>query len=233
MEVLVAALSPTAIPDKEALRAFVRSTSGQASSGSACIVSVRAHSRVRNGKPEQVAAYMRTNPDCGNATPAVIPVMARRPGPSDDPRGKPPLAEGGVGGGVPRGDIGPRGPSLGSPPGRGAARPDSGRSTPAPRVEQTPQNRHTPSGQTDPTRSTLTAEPQGLLDRFAGRGQQVGPQRVGTPGSKERFDTGGEIIGVYRDPGSGRAVPTTRGIIHYSSRGAHIVPSRPNGWSGE
>lgn len=229
----MAALSPTAIPDKEAIRAFVRSTAGQASPSGACIVSVRAHTRVRNGKPEQVAAYTRGNPDCGNELPAVIPVMARRPGPFDDPRGKPPLTEGGVGGGVPRGDIGPRGPSLGSAPGRGAARPDSGTSPAVPRVERTTQDRHTPGRQTDPTRSTLTAEPQGLLDRFAGRGQPVGSQRVGTPGSKERFDTGGEVIGIYRDPTTGRAAPTTRGIIHYSGRGAHIVPARPNGWSNQ
>jgi hypothetical protein len=53
----------------------------------------------------------------------------------------------------------------------------------------------------------LTVEPQGLLDRFAGRGQPVGFQRVGTPGSKERFDTGGEVIGIYRDPTSGVMSP--------------------------
>jgi hypothetical protein len=79
----------------------------------------------------------------------------------------------------------------------------------------------------------VTAEPQGLLDRFAGRGDQVDSQRVGTPGSKERFDTGDEVIGIDRDPKTDVAEPTTRGIIHYCRRGAHIVPASPNGWSNQ
>ncbi|MBE9607696.1 hypothetical protein IAI18_22725 [Acetobacteraceae bacterium H6797] len=30
----------------------------------------------------------------------------------------------------------------------------------------------------------------------------------------------------------GRSAPTTRGIIHYSSRGTvHIVPAAPRGWT--
>jgi len=78
----------------------------------------------------------------------------------------------------------------------------------------------------DPTRSTLTADPQELLNRFAGRGEKRGHLPVGQPGSKEAFDTGEEVIGIHR-PRDGISAPTTRGIIHYSKRGAHIVPATP------
>lgn len=78
----------------------------------------------------------------------------------------------------------------------------------------------------DPTRSTLTADPQKLLNRFAGQGEQRGRLPVGQPGSKEMFDTGNELIGINRAR-SGGSAPTTRGVIHYSKRGAHVVPASP------
>jgi Bacterial toxin 50 len=81
----------------------------------------------------------------------------------------------------------------------------------------------------DPTRSTLTQDPNTLLGRFSRRGRQVGETPVGLPGSKEVFDTGDQVIGVYRTQ-AGRSAPTTRGIIHYSSKGAHIVPAAPRNW---
>jgi putative RNase toxin 50 of polymorphic toxin system len=80
-----------------------------------------------------------------------------------------------------------------------------------------------------PTRSTLTANPRALLERFAGRGRQIGRKPVGTAGSKEVFDAGKQIIGIYRTQ-AGRSAPTTRGIIHYSNKGAHIVPAAPRNW---
>jgi Bacterial toxin 50 len=80
-----------------------------------------------------------------------------------------------------------------------------------------------------PTRSTLTANPKALLERFAGRGQQIGRTPVGQAGSKESFDAGEQVIGTYRTQG-GQSAPTTRGIIHFSNRGAHIVPAAPRNW---
>ncbi|MBZ4396328.1 polymorphic toxin type 50 domain-containing protein [Myxococcus sp. AS-1-15] len=72
-----------------------------------------------------------------------------------------------------------------------------------------------------PGRSPFThPNPQGLLDRFSGQGQPVGSVARGQPGFRERVDFG-EVIGQVNGQ------PTTRGIIHYSSQGAHIVPANP------
>ncbi|GIN09170.1 hypothetical protein J1TS1_33150 [Shouchella clausii] len=60
---------------------------------------------------------------------------------------------------------------------------------------------------------------QELLDKFAGKGTTVTK-------NKERVDFG-EPIGKYYDRDTGNYVETTRGLIHYSKNGAHIVPSEP------
>ena len=70
-----------------------------------------------------------------------------------------------------------------------------------------------------PMRGTLD-DNQKLLDRKAGTGSMIG-------NNKERVDFG-EVIGQYVDPITGQATDTTMGIIHYGSKGAHIVPARPN-----
>ncbi|PAD11281.1 polymorphic toxin type 50 domain-containing protein, partial [Shouchella clausii] len=57
------------------------------------------------------------------------------------------------------------------------------------------------------------------LDEFAGKGTTVTK-------NKERVDFG-EPIGKYYDRDTGNYVETTRGLIHYSKNGAHIVPSEP------
>jgi RHS repeat-associated protein len=76
-------------------------------------------------------------------------------------------------------------------------------------------------------RSKLTHNnPQDLVDRFAGKGQQAGKIPPGMPGFKERIDFG-EIIGIYVDKTTGESMPTTVGILHYSKDGVHIVPARP------
>jgi filamentous hemagglutinin len=54
----------------------------------------------------------------------------------------------------------------------------------------------------------------------------VGNTPVGQPGSKERVDFG-KNIGDYVDRDTGERSPTSIGIIHYGSKGAHIVPARP------
>ena len=72
-----------------------------------------------------------------------------------------------------------------------------------------------------PGRSPLTHKnPQSLLDNFAGKGQPVGKVPRGQPGFKERVDFG-EVIGEVGGN------PTTKGIIHHSKNGAHIVPANP------
>lgn len=53
----------------------------------------------------------------------------------------------------------------------------------------------------------------------------AGRKHSGRAGSKERVDFG-KVIGSYVDPVTGEKIPTTKGIIHYGSKGVHIVPSR-------
>ncbi len=97
-----------------------------------------------------------------------------------------------------------------------------------PVIEEGKQGKHIPGHNNHtPGRSELDdPDPQGLVDDHAGTGQQVGSIPVGQPGSKERVDFG-KVIGSYVDPVTGEKTPTTKGIIHYGSRGVHIVPSRP------
>lgn len=75
-----------------------------------------------------------------------------------------------------------------------------------------------------PGRSVLTADPRKLAEK-AGTGQHIDGPPVGSPGSKERVDFG-EPIGEYVDK-SGKAVSTSKGLIHYGKEGIHIVPARP------
>ena len=71
-------------------------------------------------------------------------------------------------------------------------------------------------------RSILNKNPQQLLDGHAGTGTSMGA-------NKEWVDFG-KVIGQYYDTSTGTYVDTTKGIIHYNSKGgAHIVPSNPKG----
>lgn len=60
---------------------------------------------------------------------------------------------------------------------------------------------------------------QELVDQYAGTGQWIPPK-------KERVDFG-EVIGTYVEQSTGKSYETTMGIIHYSEKGAHIVPATP------
>lgn len=73
-----------------------------------------------------------------------------------------------------------------------------------------------------PGKSELThPDPQGLLDRFGGTGVKRG--------TKETVDFK-EPIGTWVSPDGSQRLTTTRGTIHYDSKGnAHIVPSHPTG----
>jgi hypothetical protein len=132
-------------------------------------------------------------------------------------------------------------PSGASTAGRSTGTPESTASSPPPETTPPPAGRpvRLHEGQQEkhiegsnnfiPGRSTLTADPRALLERFAGKGRQVGKTPVGHAGSREAFDTGDQVIGVYRTQDA-RSASTTRGIIHYSNKGAHIVPAAPRKW---
>ena len=98
----------------------------------------------------------------------------------------------------------------------------------ATKLHEGKQGKHVPGHNNhQPGKSELTdPNPQELLDDRAGTGQRVGEKPVGHAGSKERVDFGKEI-GNYVDPVTGEKTPTTMGIIHYATDGAHIVPARP------
>jgi tetratricopeptide (TPR) repeat protein len=68
-------------------------------------------------------------------------------------------------------------------------------------------------------------DPEGLLAKFAGTGN---PERgaIGSVGYKETIDFG-ECIGIWKNKEGSVSLSTTRGTIHYSNKGAHIVPSNP------
>lgn len=76
-------------------------------------------------------------------------------------------------------------------------------------------------------RSVLShPNPQKLIDRFSGKGEQVGTIKIGKPGSKEIVDFG-EHIGTWINKEGTQRLDTTVGVIHYSKKGAHIVPAYP------
>lgn len=65
---------------------------------------------------------------------------------------------------------------------------------------------------------------QNLIYKFSGKGIQKGNIKMGETGSKEVVNFK-EVIGYHVDI-SGIKTPTTKGVIHYSSKGVHIVPAR-------
>lgn len=75
----------------------------------------------------------------------------------------------------------------------------------------------------DASKSTITVaitELQHLVELNAGTGEWYPPNR-------EAVDFG-VVIGNYRDPDNGTLSQTTRGTIHYSKSGAHVVPAFPH-----
>ncbi len=110
----------------------------------------------------------------------------------------------------------PKGPS------KPASAPSSG-----PRVHADKQGKHQVGHKRHvPGRSELThKDPQGLVNKFAGKGQPANNVPKGRAGYRERVDFG-EVIGFVRV--EGKMVPTTKGIIHYADDGSvHIVPALP------
>jgi hypothetical protein len=86
------------------------------------------------------------------------------------------------------------------------------------------QNRHIAgTSDFDPARSALTEDPVKLIELYAGKGSLIFSES-GVWTRRERFTHTG-VIGVYRNM-TGYEADTTKGIIHYSKNGAHIVPAR-------
>lgn len=68
--------------------------------------------------------------------------------------------------------------------------------------------------------------PQMLIECYAGSGRKVNNVLPGTPSYKEVVDFK-EHIGIWINKEKTIKLPTTKGTIHYSSTGCHIVPAKP------
>ncbi|MFZ4715336.1 MAG: polymorphic toxin type 50 domain-containing protein [Bacteriovoracaceae bacterium] len=93
-------------------------------------------------------------------------------------------------------------------------------------VDAAKQGKHVPGHNNYiPGKSVLTKDAADLLAAY--KANKVKKQAIN--GEKTRVDFG-EKIGLYIDPVTGESVPTTNGIVHYSSKNnsIHIVPAKPN-----
>lgn len=97
------------------------------------------------------------------------------------------------------------------------------------KLEIDKQTKHIPGSwnyQVKANRSIWTdPDPQKKISRFGGKGIRV-TGKLGQPGYKEIVDCK-EVIGFCVDKNTGVQIPTTRATIHYSKKGAHIVPAPP------
>jgi len=69
-------------------------------------------------------------------------------------------------------------------------------------------------------------DPQGLVNKFAGKGTPEEKSIPGSPGYKEVVNFG-EFIGYSVNKNTGEKIATTWGKIHYGKNGVHIVPTNP------
>ena len=74
-------------------------------------------------------------------------------------------------------------------------------------------------------------DPESLIKNFAGKGKPMNKEVPGNPNYKELVDFG-EHIGIWKDQDGLLALPTTKGHIHYSKKGAHIIPAHPESTFG-
>lgn len=70
------------------------------------------------------------------------------------------------------------------------------------------------------------SDPERLIKDFAGKGKAINNEIPGNPNYRELIDFG-EQIGIWKDKNNTFLLPTTKGHIHYSKKGAHIVPAHP------
>ena len=64
------------------------------------------------------------------------------------------------------------------------------------------------------------SEAEKLVEIYSGTGKVIGD-------NKENIDFQ-KIIGIYVDPSTENEYPTTKGTIHHSKKGTHIVPKFPD-----
>ena len=97
------------------------------------------------------------------------------------------------------------------------------------------QNKHIPGSHNfDPSRSKILVSKERLekmIYEKCGNGQKIKGNIPYSSGFRERVDFN-EIIGEYvKINKEGKVIgvtPTTKGIVHYSKKGVHIVPSDPS-----
>ncbi|MFH0874196.1 MAG: polymorphic toxin type 50 domain-containing protein [Candidatus Komeilibacteria bacterium] len=91
-------------------------------------------------------------------------------------------------------------------------------------IDATKQAKHALGESYEVGKSIVThTNPQKLINEFAGKGQKIFNQGKLW---KETIDFG-ETIGKYIDDKTGKLFDTTRGTIHFSKTGTHLVPSKP------
>jgi filamentous hemagglutinin len=218
-------------PEHDAWRAWVtdgfRVVYGGGERVSGGVVHLRAYTRSRDGRTEHVRAHLRSDPPGGGFDPGAVeraaaPLVAGVPLV---------IGAGGRGAGVLNNEADDTADMPADGQEAGAAAPEGER--PRYIIHDGRQGKHIPGHNNhDPNRSSIAegVDPQALADEFAGRGQRVAGE-PGQSGYKERFDAGERVIGTFRDPNTGQALPTTRGMIHHAAGGrVHIVPSSPRGY---
>jgi tetratricopeptide (TPR) repeat protein len=97
------------------------------------------------------------------------------------------------------------------------------------KLEWDKQNKHIPGKHNfELGKSELVhTDPEALLSKFSGKGKPIKNKIPGDLDYRERVDFG-EFIGYYIDDKKPELkLPTTKGTIRYSKKGAHIVPSHP------
>ncbi len=97
-----------------------------------------------------------------------------------------------------------------------------------PDLEESKQGKHIeghPNFIEGKSKLTITMkQAENLAEQFSGTGIVLGNSETS---NKEWVDFG-IIIGIYIDK-EGNELPTTKGLIHHSKNGTHIVPSNPYG----
>lgn len=92
------------------------------------------------------------------------------------------------------------------------------------------QNKHVPSAHNYMSEKSIFThpDPQGLINKFAGKGVPIGGRTICKPDYRERVNFG-EFVGFHVNPKTKVQTPTTFAEIRYDSKGqAHIVPCLEN-----
>lgn len=96
-------------------------------------------------------------------------------------------------------------------------------------LEVDKQNKHIPGKHNYESNKgpIIAPNPEEILKKFAGKGFPANSFEYTLPGFKEAVDCG-EIVGIWKSLDGTLALPTSKVIIHYSKKGAHMTPVHPN-----